>query len=55
MWEYMEILCGIMSVPHNVVMDVNNVMYNNDFEQVSLLSKTATFIEAKLMLWTFRT
>jgi hypothetical protein len=26
MWKYMEIFCGILSVPHNTIMDLNNVM-----------------------------
>lgn len=25
--EYMEILCGILLVPSNIVMDLNNVMF----------------------------
>ena len=24
--KYMEILCGILSVPHNTIIDLNNVM-----------------------------
>ena len=25
--KYQELLCGILSVTHNIVMDLNNVMY----------------------------
>jgi hypothetical protein len=25
-WEYPEILCGILSIPQNIIMDLNNIM-----------------------------
>ena len=29
MWEYLGIICGILLVPHNIVMDMNNVVNLN--------------------------
>ena len=35
--EYLGILCRVMPIPPNIVMDLNNVMYSNDNKHPSYL------------------
>ena len=55
MWEIIGIFHGILSVPHNIVMDMNNVMYDNNRKHISTVlhrlpyTVTQSLIKKKLL------